>query len=330
MKHVTVFDSLHHQSCQSAKTLDPDAKMKTNRLTWAISIILLAAVTGGCGGSGGGSNGSVSISLMDRPVDGVTELYVTISEIWIKPNGSGPAIQLPMTQTPLTVNLLELDDSNASVLVNEAVVDAGSYNWIEMRIEDSDITESYAMTVAGGMVPVDVDVPSDKIRLVSGFDVEPNQAVRILFDWDVRKGLTEAVGRQTYVLRPAFRVLDIDEYGAVSGTIAADTISLDATCSAVADPAIGKVVYFFEGDVTPDDIDGVDADPLTTVDAVLNVATSDYNYRTILMPGDYTVAFTCLGDLDTDDNSEDLGFLSPNTAGPVTVTAAVPVDDVDF
>lgn len=304
--------------------------MKINKLGWVSSMVLLAVSIGGCGGSGDSAKSTLSISLMDRPVDGVTELYVTISEIWIKPTGSGPAVQLPMTATPLTVNLLELNDGNASILVDAAVINAGSYNWFEMKIEDSAITESYAMTTTGGMVPVDVDVPSNKIRLVSRFDVEPNQAVRFLFDWDVRKGLTEAVGRQVYLLRPAFRVLDVDEYGAVSGTISADTILLDATCQAVADPAIGKVVYIFAGDVIPDDIDGIAPDPLTTVDAVLNVDTSDYDYRTILMPGEYTVAFTCLGDLDADGSSEDLDFISPIAAGPITVMDGTPVEDVDF
>lgn len=294
-------------------------------------LLLCATVFGGCSNGGNESTGTVSMSLMDRPVDGVTELYVTISEMWIKPRGDGPAVQLEMTSTPLTVNLLELNDENASVLVHEAVVSAGSYNWIEMKIEDTDITESYAMTTTGGMVPVDVDVPSDKIRLVSGFDVGENQGVRILFDWDVRKGLTEAVGRQVYMLRPAFRVLDVDEYGSISGTISADRISMDATCSAVADPAEGKVVYIFAGNVTPDDIDGTDPEPVTTVDATLNADNMiDYEYRAVVMPDDYTVAFTCLGDTDEDDTEEELDFLSPLAGGLVTVTVGTPVENVDF
>ena len=144
------------------------------------TLLFLAIMIAGCGGGSSASTGTLSISLMDRPVDGVTELYVTISEVWIKPQGSGPAVQVPMTSTPLTVNLLALNDGNASVLVDEAVISAGSYNWIELKIEDANISESYAMTTVGGMVPVDVDVPSGKIRLVSGFDVGPNQALRFL------------------------------------------------------------------------------------------------------------------------------------------------------
>lgn len=290
---------------------------------------LLAATFGACSSGGGGdATGSVSVSLMDRPVDGVTELHVTISEVWLKPKGDGPAFELPMTSTLLTVDLLELNDQTASVLVDEAVVPAGSYNWIELKIEDANIADSYAMTTAGGMVPVDVDVPSGKLRLVSGFDVGENQAARFLFDWDVRKGLTEAVGRQVLLLRPAFRILDVDEYGAIVGSALASTIAADTDCQAVADPAVGKTVYVFEGDVTPDDIDGIGTEPLTTVEAVLNETTGDYDYRAVVMPGDYTVAFTCEGDLDTDAGDEPISFI-PTGGTVVTVTSAMPVE-VDF
>ena len=305
--------------------------MLSGKITKTGTVLLCATVMGACSSGSGSSTGTVSYSLMDRPVDGVNELYVTISEVWLKPTGSGPAFQVEMTSTPLTVNLLELNDENASVLVDEAVVPAGSYNWVELKIEDTDINESYAMTTAGGMVPVDVDVPSNKIRLVSGFDVGPNQAVRFLFDWDVRKGLTEAVGQNALLLRPAFRILDADEYGSISGTIASTTIGVEATCQEVIDPnAPGKVVYIFAGDVMPDDMDGADPEPVTTVDAVFNADTGGYDYRAVVMPGDYTVAFTCGGVLDTDEASEDLTFLNPIVPGVVAVTAELPAENVAF
>jgi hypothetical protein len=280
------------------------------------------------------------MSLMDRPVDGVTAVNVTISEMWIKPRGDGPAVQLAMTSTPLTVNLLELNDGNASVLVDQAIVDAVPYNWVEMKVEDTLINEAYVMTTAGEMKDVDIDVPSDKIRLlVGGFDVAANQGVRFLFDWDVRKGLTEAVGRDVYMLRPVFRVLNVDEYGSISGKISADTIAQDANCNRDGvDLAEGKVVYIFAGNVTPDDYDVFEPEPVTTVDAILDVTTSDYRYRAVVMPGDYTVAFTCLGDMDEDNRDDDLAFLGPKAEGfaerypdgVISVTAAEPVENVDF
>lgn len=302
-----------------------------NRMNEKSCLALFAFTLASCSGGGDDTpTGSISFSLMDRPVDSVSELHVTISEMWLKPTGGGPAFQLEMTESPLTVDLLELGEANASLLVDGAVVAAGSYNWVEMQIEDANIGESYAMTTTGGMVPVDVEVPSNRIRLVSGFDVGANQAVRILFDWDVRKGLTEAVGRDVLLLRPAFRILDASEYGSISGTISVETIQ--AICTDPNTPA-GKVVYVFPGDVEPDDMDGVEPEPVTTVDASYDAGLGNWVYRAIVMPGDYTVAFTCEGDLDIDPpSSEDLAFVEPADpeAQAVNVTAALAVEDVDF
>lgn len=300
--------------------------MRLNDVLRPAAMVLGATALGACSG-GSDPKGTVSVSLMDRPVDGITNLYVTISEVWLKPQGDGPAFMLDMTTTPLTVDLLELGDENASVLVDEAVVPAGIYNWIEMKIEDADISESYAMTDAGGMVPVDVDVPSGKVRFVSGFEVGENQAARFLFDWDVRKGLTEAVGQGTLLLRPAFRILDVDEYGSISGTISSTTA--EEGCGALPDSS-GMVVYVFEGDVTPDDMDGVAPEPLTTADPVFDVGTGDWNYRTVVMPGSYTVALACDGDMDTDLVNDTLTFADPADGILVDVTAATPVEDVNF
>jgi hypothetical protein len=299
--------------------------MRLNDVLRPAAIVLCVSALGACSG-GSDPKGTVSVSLMDRPVDGITELHVTISEVWLKPQGEGAAFKLVMTETPKTVDLLELGDENASVLVDEAVVPAGTYNWIEMKIDDTDVTKSYAMTDAGGMEPVDVDVPSGSVRFVSGFEVGENQAARFLFDWDVRKGLTEAVGQNVLLLRPAFRILDVDEYGSISGTISSTTAE---GCGATPDSS-GMVVYVFEGEVTPDDMDGAAPEPLTTADPVFDVGTGDWSYRTVVMPGSYTVALACDGDMDTDLNDETLTFADPADGILVDVTAATPVEDVNF
>lgn len=298
--------------------------MRYGKSGLSFAALFCALAAAGCSGGGNSSTGTVSFSLMDRPVDGVTALYVTIDEIWIKPRGDGPAFPLPMTSTPLTVDLLSLTDRNAAVLVDEAVVDAGTYNWVELKIDDSDLTKSYAMTVTGGLQPVDIDVPSDRIRLVSGFEVGENQAVRLLFDWEVGTGLTEAVGRDLYILKPAFRVLRADEYGAISGKLTSATATANADCNNMDD----KLVYLFEGALTLDEINAVPPEPVTTADAKYN-ADGDFEYRAVVMPGTYTVALTCLPGAGTDGDN-DRKFLSPLGDAVVTVTAATPVEGVDF
>jgi hypothetical protein len=297
----------------------------------------LAACGGGSDIGGTAGTGTVSLSIRDRPVDTVTELWVTITDVWLKPAGNGPPIQAEMAGSDetagskVTVNLLALNDENAKVFVDGVVIPAGRYNWIELQIDDSDLLDSYAMTEIGAMLPLKVDVPSGKIRLVSGFEVKDGEAVKLLIDWDVRAGLTEAVGSGTLKLRPAFRILDVDKYGVISGTVDDLTIAAETTCQGSPDPSAGKVVYVFEGDVPPDDIDGKIADPVTTVDAVFNVTTGDHDYRAAIMPGDYTVAFTCQGADDTDELSENLVFLKPRSGvALVTVSPGSRNNDIDF
>lgn len=298
---------------------------------WGRAACALAMATlVGC--SGGGSDDSsrsstLSVSLMDAPVDGVTAVYVRITAMWIKP-ANGPAVELPLANGPMTVNLLGLTDTNAAVLIDNTPIEPGSYEWLAMDIAaERNVRDSYVLTEAGGEEEIELRVPSNRLRLVSGFDVPPNQAVRLLFDWDMRKGLVFPPGQGQYMLRPAFRVLDVTAYGVLEGTIAATTVGTDinpATNVCATDDAdltVGNVVYVFDANDTPNDVDGSDDDPVATVEARPN-AVGDYSYRTVLSPGTYTVLFSCDAGNDDPETEEPITFLEPDgTTNPVTTTA---------
>ena len=282
----------------------------------------------GCSGSGADAppaRSKLSVSLMDAPVDGVTAVYVKITSMWIKPQGSGPAVQLPLEEAPLTVNLLELTDTNAAILIDEAVIESGSYEWLAMDVAaERNVRDSYVMTETGAEEEIELRVPSNRVRLVGGFDVPPNESLQLLFDWDMRQGLVYPPGQRQYLLKPAFRMLDVTAYGVLKGTIAAATVgtSLDPDVNNCAsddedDLTVGNVVYVFEGDVTPDDVDGTD-DPVATVEAERNAA-GDYVYRTLLEPGSYTVVFSCEAANDEDPEADDdIEFLDPvGTTNPI-------------
>ena len=292
-----------------------------------IALTALATLAGCSGGGGGGDSpgrSTLSVSLMDAPVDGVTAVHVRITSMWIKPSG-GPAVELKLTNTPLDVNLLALTDTNAAILINEAVIAPGSYEWLAMDVAaERGVRDSYVLTETGGEEEIELRVPSNRVRLVSGFEVEANSAVRLLFDWDMRQGLVYPPGQGQYMLKPAFRMLDVTEYGTLQGTIAAATVgtSLDPAVNNCAsddkvDLAVGNVVYVFAGSVTPDDVDGT-GDAIATVAAKRNAA-GDYVYRTLLDPGSYTVVFTCEGGNDDPENGDEITFLSPvGTTNPIT------------
>lgn len=305
-----------------------------------LTIIAAASLAGGCSGGGGGGSStsaqssSMSVSLMDAPVDGVTAVYVKITAMWIKPTGNGPAVQLSMPNGPMTVNLMGLTDKNAAILVDNAAIAPGSYDWIAMDIAaEPNVRDSYVITSTGA--EQEVSVPSGRLRLVSGFTVPENQAVKLLFDWDMRQGLVYPPGQNQYFLKPAFRMIDVTAYGTLQGTIAAATVgtSLDPAVNACAKDDntnldVGNVVYVFSGaGVTPDDIAGTSSDPVATIPAVRNPA-GDYVYHTLIAPGTYTVAFTCQAgndDPSTDETGtpKQLAFLPAvnvtNTGGISTV-----------
>ena len=216
-----------------------------------------------------------------------------------------------MTSTPMTVDLLELTEDNAAILVDGAVIDEGDYEWLrmDMNAEIDTVFDSYVQEIStGGMV--ELRVPSGTVRLVNGFSVTANEAVQLTFDWDMRKGLVKPPGLGGYILKPAFRVIDTTLFGTLSGSIPVGTVTdvandCNADSSVAMDADVGNAVYVFEGfDVDVDDIDEMDAEPLATVDADLNDAATHYEYSTMLPFGEYTVAFTCQAANDLAESSE--------------------------
>jgi hypothetical protein len=293
------------------------------------------------GGIGGGpGTASISVSLFDAPVDDVKEVHVQIAAMWVKPS-EGPAFELPLENAPVTVDLLSLTENNAAILVENAAIEAGSYEWLSMDIngEIDTVFDSFVVTDTEEMVEVEIFVPSGRLRLVSGFEATANQALQLVFDWDMRKGLVHPPGLGGYILKPAFRIIDLAAYGSVHGSIPVATLMLeDNDCNAdneIDDLDVGNAVYIFAGlDAEIDDLDGVDPEPVATVDAVLNEASTDYEYSTLLPYGDYTAAFTCQAANDLAESNE-LGNADPDLDtvaffGPaVNVTIGPDPDAVD-
>jgi hypothetical protein len=287
--------------------------MRLNRYS-RLGVLATAGIMAACSSGGGGDGsqigsgqqtGTLSIGLTDAPVTDVFEIWLEITSLRIKPAGDGPPIEFPFDDdAPLVVDLLTLTPDNAEWLLNGETVPAGHYNWLELELNAAfdGTLDSYVVTPTGDE---ELRVPSDSLRLVSGFTVTADQETAFLIDWDARQGLVRPPGQPGYLLRPAFRIIDLTEYGTLSGTVDMSLI-VDPDCGAD-DPGgdldVGNVVYIYaEHDVVPDDIDENDPNPIATATVAQNQA-GDYAYSTILSPGDYTVAFTCLA--GNDDPLED-------------------------
>lgn len=340
--------------------------MQPHRLVILCTALIVAGALAGCSGGSGtslsangatSSNGTLSVGLIDAPVRDATKICLDITEVDVKPV-DGDAIQFPLDPS-VRKDLLTLTPDSSAMLLDSVSVPAGQYDWVQLQVNadfnstgnatatddcPSTTYDSYVDTASGGEYAL--RVPSGKVRLVSGFTVTADQHTSFKIDWNARKGLVNPVGLPGYMLRPALRIVDMTQYGTLEGTVAMTTVtSADNSCNAD-DPTnqnydVGNVVYIFKGhDATPNDITGTDTDPVATADAKPNADKTAYTYKTILSPGDYTVAFTCQAandDPQTDDPNDPAAmkpvtFLTPTNnmmSGNITIDAGGDVE-IDF
>ena len=289
--------------------------MTRTRYIGALSALgMLAGCSGGGGGDDGGT-GTISLAIMDAPVHDATAVVVTFTGVSLKPQGDGPAIEINFEE-PIQLDLLTLNADNAETLLAAHPVPAGHYNWLELHVDakhDGDAFDSYATTVSGGLEQIELEVPSGRVRLVSGLTITANQETSFLIDWNLHKGLNHPVGQPGFFLRPALRIIDMTQFGTLTGTVT----SLPTTgCTNDPNLDIGNTVYIYAGlSVVPDDFDADAPEPVATT--AVKLTQTGYVYETLLSPGEYTVAFTCQAIGDHPDTSQDIVFVGATNASIV-------------
>src|SRR5690606_25834207 len=147
---------------------------------------------------------------------------------------------------------------------------------------------------------------------VSPFTVTADGHTHVLIDWDMRMALIQPPGLGgTYMLRPAFRLIDLTEYGTLTGTVPASLIDA-AGCPGDTALGTGNSVYVYEAAalvaadgaaLDPGDI-GSPTAPVATGVVELD-ADGAYSFRVILSPGEYRVAYTCEGEADDVEADDD-------------------------
>lgn len=286
-----------------------------------ISLVLLSVVwLFACKGESSQGSGVLVLSITDAPVDSAEQVIVEITGVEIQPDG-GNRIQITYAN-PKTINLLALQGGMRATLIEQLDLDVGTYSWIRLNVnaEADGVMDSY-IRINGA--DYELHIPSganNGLRLNTPFHVEDDEILDFTIDFDLRKSVHQPngqtfMGAPVYFLRPTLRLIDTNESGVITGHI--DPLVFNGlTCSA---PDLGYGVYLFEGNVSPDDIDGVQPDPISSSAVTLN-GSSNYVYTlSFIMPGDYTIAATCVADMDEPDVN-DTGIDFVGTA-PVTVTA---------
>ena len=293
-------------------------QISLNYLIISLFALLLSACGGGSDGtsSDDGSlsgSGALTLSLTDAPVDELSEVWVTFTDVIIHPADGSEDIVVDVRDElgdGISINLIDLGQGNSERLLNEYPLPAGQYSWMRLVIDPDN---TYVVVDEGG-AQLTLDCSScdqSHLKLNRSFTIEDEGVVAFTIDFDLGKSITLTRPNSTpyeddqFKLRPTLRIIETDVASAyIFGTVDELLVNpyLPDECA----------VYVYEGDavvpedncVNDDDIDACpDADrPLTT--AGIEQENGSYRYRTgYLYPDTYTVALLCEDDLaEVDDD----------------------------
>ena len=246
-----------------------------------------------------GCEGTFSNDLAtDAPADpAVTQVQVALLGVEFE-TADGSTHELKFTD-PETVDLLDLADTPLRMFTTEQLP-ADQYTGVRLLFDDQ--VDTTVVNSTSGEFPLVLQAGS---FATVDFTVTDNRRSQddVTVALDLRQSLSFDDADQQYTLKPALRAVSTSDSAQISGTVT-------ATCPTGSSLSQGGAVYLYAGaDVTPDDLDAIDAEPYATTRVVGTTGGSSFTYALrFLAPGRYTLALTCEGDVDQLGASDDLGF----------------------
>jgi hypothetical protein len=258
-----------------------------------------ALILAGCGGDSKSGTGTLSMWMTDAPVDDAYAVVIAMTEFEFKPV-DGQAFRVAVSEAGRELNLLAFTNGETALIIDGEEVPAGDYEWLRIFFDED---ASYVqLDEGGGQYPLFIPSGAQTgYKLVSGFTVPVNDSVEYILDFNVRQSLLAPPGLggplgedQVYLLKPTVRIMNAAETGGVWGIVADDLLAMnndEATCAG------GDAVYAFEGAGVDPLGEGVL--PLVSDVVDLNETEGWHEYQlAFLLPGDYTLAFTCSASAD--------------------------------
>lgn len=219
-------------------------------------------------------------------------------------HADGRVIMLEMAGGGLDIDMVQLQNGEYRMLVDNAAVPTGHYDWMRLVIDASRSHIDVANTGGRHGMRMGSDAARG-LEVIHAFEIGLSQHSEFMLDFDLRRGVqhhdTGMMGGE-YRLHSAMRMIDIGQSGGLMGSI--EPSMIDVNNPACDDAPGGNWAYLFHGDVaTPDDIADVDTDsrrgPLATDRIDLDTMTGEHRYHfEYFEPGLYRIAITCSGEWD--------------------------------
>lgn len=163
-----------------------------------------------CGGTGNQDDGAMTFSITDskpKLPEEVISCFITVDEMLVHKEG-GEWINLPLTETPYTIDLLQYTDGETAEIVPRVILEPGKYTQLRMTI-----SKAFLRTLNNGITEdIPLEVPSGKLRTDGVFEVNLNDSGRIdmIIDFDLSQSIV-AQGNGTYKLKPVLHLVQVND-----------------------------------------------------------------------------------------------------------------------
>lgn len=252
----------------------------------------------------GGCESKVSIDLSVADTSGLDTVDLAIEGVdLLDEDGEVHALD---TDVESPIDVRDLVDGQILRLIESAEVQNGHYTGLRLRFADS----GHSVRDADGSTG-DVTVQSSSAFADLDADLGEDETGEWVATLDLRFSL-QRLSSGDYTLTPQTRAVDASLAASVSGSIDSDAVNA-SSCRQGRAAAVGVAVYLYAGTATdPTDFNSTRSGPVASAPA--RASGSSYVYDVpYLVPGTYTMAWTCEADTDVPDADDALDFTLGST-----------------
>ena len=169
-------------------------------------LIAFALFIGGCSNDNtvtenNMNQGMLKLSLTDKPITGLKEVWVTITNIEVHKTGGN---WISFDATGDSVDLLTL--KNREQVLQSHPLDPGSYTGMRLDVSEGHIIESDGSRC-------DLKIPSGKIQIPLNFKIENGKETDVVLDFNADKSVhvVQTGHNGQCILRPVIQVKSVNE-----------------------------------------------------------------------------------------------------------------------
>ncbi|MFQ5675314.1 MAG: DUF4382 domain-containing protein [bacterium] len=161
--------------------------------------------------------GSLTISLIDDPIDTAKSVKVEITSIEVRGNGAPRELTINK-DLEQPVDLLKLENGFFATIVdgndNSNQLSAGSYSNVKIGIASASLT----FTDDPNEVPTPATVPPDKFNISGPFTISEGSIKEIILVFNVHNAL-HMTGNGKYILNPSLKIIEKSVSGWITGSV---------------------------------------------------------------------------------------------------------------